>query len=376
MPNHTPHPALSRMLRFSMIFNWVFQPRGPETGEVFLNQRRVFIFPTRYGLLFVFSLLAMLAGSINYDLSLGFVLTFFLASAGLVAMLHTFRNQVHLILRPLRAEAVFAGDIAAFELLLVNQKNIERAAIWLRCSETSVATDVPPGQTAAATLRLPALVRGWQRLPRLTVETRYPLGLLRAWSYWQPDMPCLVYPHPAPAGLALPIAPEGSGEGAPAGAGTDDFAGLREHAASDSPRHIAWKSATLALETGGPLLTKHFFGTATRDLILQLDALPARLGLEEKLSQLTRWVLDAEAAGQSYRLVLGAHDIGPALGDAHRAACLRALALYQSREPAGAAAATGAAGAAGATGATGAADSAAARAAPVAAQRVAAGAAR
>ncbi len=329
------------MLRFSMIFNWVFQPRGPETGDVFLNQRRVFIFPTRYGFLFVLSLLAMLAGSINYDLSLGFVLTFFLASAGLVAMLHTFRNQVHLTLRPLRAEPAFAGGMAAFELLLVNQKNIERAAIWLRCIETSVATDVPPGQTAAATLRVPALVRGWQRLPRLTVETRYPLGLLRAWSYWQPDLPCLIYPRPAPAGLALPIAPEGSGEGAPAGAGTDDFAGLREHAASDSPRHIAWKSVTLALETGGPLLTKHFFGTATRDLILHLDALPARLGLEEKLSQLTRWVLDAEAARQPYRLMAGAHDIGPGLGDAHRAECLRALALYQWRGPVAAPAAAG-----------------------------------
>ncbi len=333
MSGPTPHPALSRMLRFSMIFNWVFQPRGPETGDVFLNQRRVFIFPTRYGLLFVLSLLAMLAGSINYDLSLGFVLTFFLASTGLVAMLHTFRNQVHLILRPLRAEPVFAGELAAFDLLLVNQKNIERASIWLRCIETSVAADVPPNQNTLTTLRVPAPVRGWQRLPRLTVETRYPLGLLRAWSYWQPDMPCLVYPCPAAAGLALPIAPEGSGDGAPAGSGTDDFAGLREHAASDSPRHIAWKSATLALETGGPLLTKHFFGTATRDLILHLDTLPAGLGLEEKLSQLTRWVLDAEAARQPYRLVAGAHDIGPGLGNAHRAESLRALALYQWHAP-------------------------------------------
>ena len=321
------------MLRFSMIFNWVFQPRGPESGDVFLNQRRVFIFPTRYGFLFVFSLFAMLAGSINYDLSLGFVLTFFLASAGLVAMLHTFRNQVHLTLRPLRAEPAFAGDAAAFELLLVNQKNFERASIWLRCVETSVATDVPAGQNAPATLCVPALARGWQTLPRLTVETRYPLGLLRAWSYWQPDMPCLIYPRPAVTGLALPLAPDGTGEGAPAGSGTDDFAGLREYNASDNPHHIAWKSATLALETGGPLLTKHFFGSATRDLILNLEALPASLGLEEKLSQLTRWVLDAETAKTAYRLVLGAQDIGPGLGESHRIECLRALALYQWREP-------------------------------------------
>ena len=82
------------------------------------------------------------------------------------------------------------------------------------------------------------------------------------------------------------------------------------------------------------MLTKHFFGNATRDLILNIDALPGRLDLEQKLSQLTRWVLDAEAAKTAYRLVIGAQDIGPGLGHAHRAECLRALALYQLREPA------------------------------------------
>lgn len=329
-----PHPALARMFRFSMIFNWIFQPRGPESGEVFLNQRRVFIFPTRYGFLFVLSLLAMLAGSINYDLSLGFVLTFFLASAGLVAMLHTFRNQVHLILRPVKAAPVFAGETAAFELLLINQNNFERASIWLRCAEGFTTVDVPPSQAATATLRIPAAARGLLRLPRLTIDTRYPLGLLRAWSYWQPGLPCLIYPRPATAGSALPAAPEGSGEGTPAGSGTEDFAGLREHTASDSPRHIAWKSATLALETGGALLTKHFYGSASSDLILDINTLPATLGLEEKLSQLTRWLLDAEAARLAYRLRLGTHDIGPGLAEPHRSECLRALALYQLREPA------------------------------------------
>ena len=330
----SPPPGLARVFRFSMIFNWIFQPRGPEAGEVFLHQRRVFIFPTRYGFFFVFSLLAMLAGSINYDLSLGFVLTFFLASAGLVAMLHTFRNQVHLILRPAKAAPVFAGESAAFDLLLVNQKNFERASIWLRCTEGVATVDVPPNHTATATLRIPANARGWLHLPRLTIETRYPLGLLRAWSYWQPDLPCLVYPRPARAGTALPLAPEGSGEGTPAGSGTEDFAGLREHTASDSPRHIAWKSAVLALETGGALLTKHFYGSAASDLLLDVDSLPATLGIEEKLAQLTRWLLDAEAACLAYRLRLGGLDIGPGLAEPHRSECLRALALYQLREPA------------------------------------------
>jgi len=178
------------------------------------------------------------------------------------------------------------------------------------------------------TLTAPAVMRGWLTLPRITVETRYPLGLLRAWSYWQPDLPCLVYPHPAPEGLRFPDAPEGSGEGAPSGPGAEDFAGLREHQVTDSPRHIAWKNATLAMETGMPLLVKHFMGAASTEVVLDIDTLPPGMGVEERLSQLTRWVLDADALKFTYTLKLGETTLGPSHGDAHRLTCLRALALF------------------------------------------------
>jgi hypothetical protein len=58
----------------------VFQSRGPEAGEVFLNQRRVFALPTSAGLMFGGLLVALLLGSINYTLSLGYGLTFLMAS--------------------------------------------------------------------------------------------------------------------------------------------------------------------------------------------------------------------------------------------------------------------------------------------------------
>lgn len=318
----------SKLFRFSMVYNWIFQPRGPETGEIFLNQRRVFIFPTRYGFFFAFSLLGFLASSINYDLSLGFVLTFFLGAAGLVAMLHTFRNQLHLYLKPLKAEPVFAGGEATFDLLLENRRGYERAAIWLKTAHAQAVSDIPPHQSVAISLTAPAKKRGWLILPRITVETRYPLGLLRSWSYWQPDLPCLVYPKPAPQGARFPAAPEGTGEGAPTGPGAEDFAGLREHQATDSPRHIAWKNAVLAMETGMPLLVKHFHGAASSEVVLDYDSLPPAMDMEERLSLLTRWVLDADAQKFTYTLKLQETVLGPAGGDAQRIACLRALALF------------------------------------------------
>ena len=318
----------SKLFRFSMIYNWIFQPRGLETGEIFLHQRRVFIFPTRYGFFFAFSLVGFLAASINYDLSLGFVLTFFLGAAGLVTMLHTFRNQLHLYLKPLKAESVFAGSEATFDLLLENRRGYERAAIWLKTVDAETVADIPPHQAIAVSLTAPTVKRGWLTLPRITVETRYPLGLLRSWSYWQPDLACLVYPHPAPEGLRFPDAPEGSGEGAPTGPGAEDFAGLREHQTTDSPRHIAWKHAAIAMETGMPLLVKHFHGAASTEVVLDYDALPPSMEMEQRLSALTRWVLDADTLKFIYTLKLRETTLGPGQGDAQRISCLRALALF------------------------------------------------
>jgi uncharacterized protein (DUF58 family) len=308
---------------------WIFQPRGPEAGEVFLAQRRVFIFPTRYGLFFAFSLLVFLAASINYDLALGFVLTFYLASAGLVAMLHTFRNQVHLRLRPLRADPVFAGGRASFEVLLDNRRKDERAALWLATRFSAHAVDLPPRSAITTAVVVPAPLRGWLAAPRITVDTRYPLGLFRAWSYWQPALECLVYPAPATGRLDLPELPDGNGEGVPRGTGTDDFAGLREYQITDSPRHIAWKAAARAFATGAPLPAKLFSGSAAAELVFDLAAQAPNLDLETRLSRLARHVIDADALHLTYTLRLGPLVIGPDDGEAQRLACLKALALHQ-----------------------------------------------
>lgn len=321
-------PAVEGTVR-ERLRNWIFQPRGAESGTVILNQRRVFIFPTRYGFFFAFSLLLFLAASINYDLALGFVLTFYLASAALVAMLHTFRNQVHMRLMPLKAEPVFAGGQAGFEVIVENQRDDERAALWLKTSDFAAALDVPPQSRVVTAIQVPAPLRGWLPAPRITIDTRYPLGLFRAWSYWQPALGCLVYPAPSAGQPDLPELPEAAGEGVPRGRGTDDFAGLREYQANDSPRHIAWKSAARSFATGAPLPAKTFSGTAAAEIAFDIDALSGDTALEARLSRLTRHVLDANTRRLRYSLKLGALSIGPGEGDDHCAACLKALALHE-----------------------------------------------
>jgi uncharacterized protein (DUF58 family) len=308
------------------ISDWIFQPRGPEPGPIFLNQRRVFILPTRFGLLLALTIVVMLFGSINYNLSLGFILTFLLTGVGLLGILHTFRNLAHLYVSPGRVDPVFAGDLAHFTVCLDNRSGFDRYAIALHAGRAgdAVFCDAPSGTVANAPVAVLAPRRGWFHAGRITLSTKFPLGLLRAWSYVELDRPCLVYPKPERTPLPLEALVAEQGERAASATGTDDFSGLRAHQLSDSPRHVAWK----AVARGSELITKQFAGRADARLWLDWDSLPPALDTEARLSRLTGWVLDAEAQGLSYGMRLPGIVAAPSHGDAHCLGCLKTLALY------------------------------------------------
>ena len=305
-------------------WTWLFRLHGPERGEVVLVQRRIFILPTPAGLGFAAVLLLMLTGSINYALSLGFILTFLLGGLAIVAMLHTFRNLAGLRVTAGKTEPVFAGDLARFPITLRNPTRTPRFGLVIaRDRQDHDIVDVPAEGASVATASIRAERRGLLYPGRLTLYTRYPIALYRGWSYVELDTHCVVYPRPAPAGVPLPPLQAGGAEGAGHGEGHDDFAGLRAYHPGDSPRHIAWKTAAREQV----LLTKQFAGYAPAQVWLSLDSAPSHLALEDKLSRLARWVLDADAAGIAYGLALPNATINAATGVGHRERCLHALAL-------------------------------------------------
>jgi len=312
---------------------WLFQLRGPQREPIVLVHRRIFILPTTHGTLFLLVLLLMLAGSVNYGLSLGFVLTFLLAGLGLNGILYAFRNLANLQIRAGRAEPVFVGEVAQFWLRIDNRSLVRRAALEaLSPSGGCYDFDVEAAAETLVPVARPATRRGRLPLGRVVLQTRYPLGLFRAWSHVEPARECIVFPRPESPPVALPLHRGDRGEGAAIAVGNDDFAGLRAYHAGDSPRRIAWKAD--ARDQG--LLSKVFSGQGDRYLWLDYGALPPSLGIEARLSRLTRWVLDAEAAGIAYGLRLPATRVEPATGSAHRRRCLEALALHGSDRAAGA----------------------------------------
>ncbi len=305
------------------VSDWIFRAAAPERPPVTLGQRRIFILPTKHGYTFAFMVLVLLLASINYSLSLGFVLTFLLGSMAAVAMLHTWRNLAHLRLRPGRCDPVFAGDVAHFGVVL-ESPSLTRFSIALRRRGDEPAyVDVQVGEPATVALAHPTQRRGRTRCGRIEVFTRYPLGLFHAWSYVEFDLAVIVYPRPDPAGGTPPEAGNHDAEEGIPVAGDEDFNMLRAYRAGDPPRQIAWK----ALAREQALLTKEFSATASSELWLDWDDVP-RPDLESRLAVLAHWVLQADRFGQAYGLRMPGVRIEPDRGDAHRARCLETLALF------------------------------------------------
>jgi uncharacterized protein (DUF58 family) len=296
---------------------------GEQGKQVRLDYRRIYILPTRAGYGFAALLAVMGLGSVNYGNSLGYLLTFLLVGVAHAAMLHTFRNLVGLSVATTGAEPVFAGGVARLRVRLDDGAGRGRWAVAAqREASEAPAADVPAAGSGWLTLEVPAPRRGWLHPGRFAVLTRFPTGLFRAWSWLAPDWRCLVYPRPEGGAVPGPEAYRARERGGLEGEGDEDFRGLRRYQAGDPPRHLAWR----LLARGQELHTKQFAGWAPSQVWLDWQVLTG-MAPEARIARLTRWVLDAEQAGQVYGLRLPDTAIPPGQGPEHRHRCLQALAL-------------------------------------------------
>ncbi|MDP5069874.1 MAG: DUF4349 domain-containing protein, partial [Congregibacter sp.] len=257
----------------------------------------------------------MLITAINYQNNMSYALTFLLANLFVVAVLHSYANLSGLRITALTADDAFAGERTAFymrfsstnkrghEALLVgwpqvSAPNPRRSGFtwglgsWLKrllSSPPMLAQEeiqLAPGTARELALYIPVGARGWHRPGRLRIESTFPLGLLRCWTWVDLDQRALVYPAPR-------VSPEPVGAAGDAqdgrwlsGAGDDEFAGIRDYRAGDNPRRVYWKG----LARGQALQTKDY-ATAIR----RVEALGEVTSREQQASDVTEEYVDLEA---------------------------------------------------------------------------------
>ncbi len=322
----TPQGGLANRFR-----QW-WLARHPATDTWTLNQHNIYILPTKSGWAFGLTLLVMLVSSINYQLNLGYVLTFLLAGSGLVSIHLTHGTLRGLTLRLRPAAPVFAGEPALLEVVMSNP-GAARHGVGLRsaraeqdCSATPGATCPALGQASASLSIVPA-ARGWHALPTLVVETRFPFGLFRAWTPLAPGQPGAGLSEAGTARAAAAAGARRAGRRRASAPGQgSELDGVRAWRRGDGLRLVVWKKAARS----GQLVSRETTAENSRELWLdwQATAAAGHDGVEARLSRLAAWVLAAERQGLVYGLRLPGQQFAPDRGDAHQRRLLRELALW------------------------------------------------
>jgi uncharacterized protein (DUF58 family) len=306
-------------------FQQWLQSRLPLTDRLTLTQRNVYILPTGAGWMLGITLLVLLVTSINYQLNLGYLLTFLLAGCAVVAMHISHATLRGLTMHLIAPEAVYSGANALFLINLQNDRKQARRAVAVAAQGTDhwVWSDLAAQSMTRVQLGFKTTQRGLHRLPTLTLQTMFPLGTFRVWALWRPQAQVMVYPSPEPHPPPLPWGSATEGQhaaNARTQAGEPD--GLRAYRRGDSLKDIAWKKAA---KTGELVSRDH---VALQSHTLWLTPQSTQLAaLEAQLSRLCAWILLAETTGQRYGLRLPGQEFAPANGMAHQQRCLQALAL-------------------------------------------------
>ncbi len=314
---------------------WI-ERRLPPLKKVRLDNRKLFIFPTRVGFFYFVLLILLWLIATNFENNLVFGFTFLLASIFVIGVFHTFLNLSGLQIEGGKATPGFAGDTAEFEYLLSQTGKRSRYSIeFSHPGVDPIVESLVGREIKAVYLSVPVTKRGWFQAQRITVRSVYPLGLLKAWTYLQFDTAALVYPKAIDAPLP-PQATAGLGDKPPPqnymahNSGSEDFVGLEKYRLGESLRHIAWKQ--YAREQG--LQTKHYADAIDDELWLDWGALSG-MDKEARLSRLCAWALRLSETSQTYGLRLPGLELAPGTGRAHRDTVLRELALFEQPKVAG-----------------------------------------
>ena len=311
-----------RQLWRQRFFNWIDR-RAPLAASHRLTHKNLYTFPNRQGFLFLLLLLVLWVMGTNYQNNLILGLCYWLSSLFVVSILHAYANLAGISIRFIGAQPVFAGDKAGFVLEVYSDHRRECESIQL-CWEDGTPESIRliPGEPLRLTLWFTSHQRGYLRPRRLLVQSQFPLGIIRCWTWLRLDAQALVYPRPTPCPEPGAALGDGTDQGAGEQRGGDEFSGLRTYIAGDSPKHIAWKQ--YAQDKG--LFTKEYQQYLAADKWLDWDSLP--LPQEERLSGLCHWALAYEQQQLPYGLRLPGVQLAPNLGGQHLAEVLSALALF------------------------------------------------
>ena len=316
----------------SRVLRWL-DKRIPARRKYQLDMSNIFIFPSKFGLLFTLLCAALFLLGSNYNNNLMLLLCFFLVSIFLINLSASYSNFAKIKVQVGRISPIFAEEEATIPLWFSHSGEQEdripyAGKIYIKPYGDKNHTHIDPQHhTNPATIFLSKLPRGLHTLPRITLESYYPLGLYRCWTHLQFHGEILVYPKPIPCSLNTILGDDSDEqtELQSNDSGIEDFDTLGVYQLGEPMHRIAWKQVA----KGQGLVSKRFSGTSSQSIWLSLGNTSAT-DTEQALGQLAWSVLECNKQNLRYGLNLGSTQVQPSTGITHMDECLKALALYNN----------------------------------------------
>lgn len=282
---------------------------------------------------FIALVAVLLLGATQYANNLGFFFAFWLMALAVGGFIGLRRRLLNVQVHVRHIDACFANETASLQLEIQNA-----GGMWLTFglkdrhndhdTLSTIHIERNPQNANQYTgqninLQLPHRPRGVYHGEPLQLSTRDHLGLVREQRQIHLSSKHWVYPAPRDE-RPLP-----QGEQPNQAQGQDDFHGLRNYQAGDSPARIHWQSLAKSTPHQPNLRVKQF-GSDTSPLptprLLDESQL-LDLALEARLSQLAAWILQCEHQGEAYALRMrSGKTTSSGIGMTHRQNCLRILA--------------------------------------------------
>ncbi|MCP5048546.1 MAG: DUF58 domain-containing protein [bacterium] len=300
------------------------------------EESRTYIKPTGPGVTLMMMLAAMLLASVNYGNNMAYILCFLLTGLMMTAYLSTRNNLKGLDIGNVQSQPVFAGEILHINFELHNQTRGRRVAVFPLDYSTGTTDNegysgpftVDKYSRTSAEMSIPVPNRGRFILSHITLLSVYPLGLFQAQRHIPVDKVYIVYPKPVgDRGWPEPELHDADSSEGYFKRGGDDFVGVRPYREGESMHHIDWK----AYARGRPLSVKEFTGGGTTQMWFDWTNLHG-IGTEARLSQLARWVLEADQGSTEFGLRLPNKEVPVDCSPGHTVNCLESLAVFQYGE--------------------------------------------
>src|ERR1700722_7314213 len=175
---------------------WSARRHGIDVLPIKVERRRIYILPTRFGLMLTALLVAMLIAGLNYSSNLGLAFAFFLVSTVLVSMHHCHRNLMGLTVDVNVEVDAFAGADAAFYFMLGNESAVDRGDMEVRLGSVGTTQSMGVGSYEEVLLAVPVGNRGVSRWEQFELRPAYPFAWFRAWTYVHAPVTAFVAPRP------------------------------------------------------------------------------------------------------------------------------------------------------------------------------------